>query len=71
MYTALMWVKRVMTRVKEKRGNIYVCTESRKATIRNLKILIAVYEYTIVINLSKKGVDIAFLKRYQKNWLFK
>ena len=51
-----------MTRVKEKRGNIYVCTESRKATIRNLKILLAVSEYTIAIILSKKGVDIAFFK---------
>ena len=49
-----------MARVKEKRGNIYVCAESRKATIRNLKFLLAVYEHTIGINLSKKGMDIAF-----------
>ena len=62
MSIALMRVKRVMTRVKEKRGNIYVCTESTKATIRNLKILLAVSEYTIAIILSKKGVDIAFFK---------
>ena len=50
-----------MPRVKEKRGNIYVCGERRKTTIRNLNFLLAVYEYTIATNLSKKGVDIAFV----------
>ena len=62
MQIALMRLKRVMTRMKEKRGNIDVCTESRKATVRKLKFLLVVYEDTIAINLSKKGVDVAFLK---------
>ena len=62
MQIALMRLKRVMTRMKEKRGNIDVCTESRKATVRKLKFLLVVYEDTIGINLSKKGVDVAFFK---------
>ena len=51
-----------MERVNEKRGNIYVCAESRNATTRNLKVLLAVYEQTIAINLSKKRINIAFFK---------
>ena len=62
MQIALMRLKRVMTRMKEKRENIDVCTESRKATVRKLKFLLVVYEDTIAINLSKKGVDVAFFK---------
>ena len=62
MQIVLMRLKRVMTRMKEKRGNIDVCTESRKATVRKLKFLLVVYEDTIAINLSKKGVDVAFFK---------
>ena len=49
-----------MARVKEKGGNIYVCAESRKATIRNSKFLLAVYEHTIGIKLSKNRMDILF-----------
>ena len=51
-----------MARVKKKRGNSYVRAESRKATIRNLKFFLAVYEHTITINLSKEGVDISSFK---------
>ena len=49
-----------MARVKEKRGNIDMRGEGRKATIRNLKFLLVVYQHTIAISLSKKRVDIAF-----------
>ena len=51
-----------MTRVKEKRENIDVRAESRKATIRKSKFLLDVYEHTIVRSLSKKRVDIASFK---------
>ena len=48
--------------MKEKRENIDVCAESRKATIRNSKFFLEVYEHTIARNLSKKRVDIAPFK---------
>ena len=51
-----------MARVKEKRENIDVRAESRKATIRNSKFLLDVYEQTIARSLSKKRVDIAPFK---------
>ena len=51
-----------MARVKEKRENIHVFAESRKAIIRNLKFLLNVCEHAIAINLSKKRVDIASYK---------
>ena len=44
-----------MPRVKEKRGNIYVCGERRKTTIRNLNFLLAVYEYTKQQICQRKG----------------
>ena len=34
-----------------------MCAESRKATIRNSKFLLDVYEHTIARHLSKKRVD--------------
>ena len=51
-----------MARVKEKRENIDVCAESRKATIRNSKFLLDFYEHAIGRSLSKKRVDIASFK---------
>ena len=51
-----------MVRVKEKKKDIDVCAESRKAAIRNSKFLLDVYEHTIARNLSKKRVDIAPFK---------
>ena len=39
--------------MKEKRENVDVCRESRKATIRNSKFLLGAYEHTIA-SLSKK-----------------
>ena len=51
-----------MARVKEKRENIDVCAESRKATIRNSKFLLDVYEHTIARSLSKKKEDIVPFK---------
>ena len=51
-----------MARVKEKRENIDVRAESRKATIRNSKFLLDVYENTIARSLSKKRVDIVPFK---------
>ena len=51
-----------MARVKEKRENIDVRAESRKATIRNSKFLLDVYEHTIARSLSKKRVEIAPFK---------
>ena len=48
--------------MKEKRENIDVCAESRKATIRNSKFLLDVYEHTIARSLSKKRKDIAPFK---------
>ena len=51
-----------MARVKEKRENIAVRAESRKATIRNSKFFLDVYEHTIARSLSKKRVDIAPFK---------
>ena len=51
-----------MARVKEKRENIDVRAESRKATIRNSKFLLDVYEHTIARSLSKKKEDIVPFK---------
>ena len=51
-----------MARAKKKKGDIDVCAESRKATVRNLNFLLVLYEYTIAISFSGKGVDIAFFK---------
>ena len=51
-----------MAKVKKKRGNIDVCSESKKAVIRNLKFLLVVFKHTIARNLSKKGVDKDLLK---------
>ena len=51
-----------MARATEKMGNIDVCAEGGKATVRNLKFLLVVCEHTITINLSKKWVDIASFK---------
>ena len=51
-----------MAKVKKKRGNINVCSEGKKAIIRNLKFLLVIYKHSIARNLSKKGVDIASAK---------
>ena len=48
-----------MARMKKKRGNIYVCADSKKATIRKPKLLLGAYQHILAINLSTKGVDIA------------
>ena len=54
--------EREKRKVKMKSGNIDVCAENRKTTIRNSKLLLFAYEHTLAINLSKKVVDIAFFK---------
>ena len=51
-----------MARVKEKKENIDVRAESRKARIRNSKFFLDVYEHAIARSLSKKRVDIASFK---------
>ena len=48
--------------MKEKRENIDVCAESRKATIRNSNFLLDACEHTFARSLSKKRVDIAPFK---------
>ena len=50
--------------MKEKRGNIYVCSESRKATKRKPKYLLGVYQQTISINLPTKEVERWTLHEY-------
>ena len=59
MYIALMQLKRLMARVKEKRENIDMRAESIKTTIRNSKLLLVAYQHTIARKFSKKEVNIA------------